>query len=662
VFVKRYKYGTLLILFLLIVNLAPPALAQQKGVGLDFVVSAGFDGYAKSNAWMPVRISATNDGPDIEGEIRLQTIYPGEMYARHLSLPSQSQKETTIFIPSRNNQFIFEFISDDQTLYQSEHSPRLIPADDFLVGVVASDPNLLNFLAGLQTTKGEPLSVAHLSLVDLPEEPQGLSALDVLIFNDVDTSSLAPGQQAALADWVVGGGHLIVGGGPNGPATASGLLAVLPVAGLTSKTLSALPALASYTNEGVPGQGPYLAAIPESANGNVYITQEGDPLLVTKAVGEGRVTYFALDFGLAPMNGWAGNQTFWERNLAPIEARIPFYATYESMQSINNTLANISVAALPSPASLMAYLCTYLIVLVPLNYVVLKQMKRRELAWITIPVLIILFSLAGYIAGFRSRGVQALLRQVSVVQQTNGHGDNVIGTPARVDTFLGLYSPDRQRYTLKFQDDFLVQPTDSGSGFKGIKNVTSAPTQIYYGNQTELQNLWTDVGSMATAVVHGYTEPQPITLDLEVMPAANHLQVSGVIRNNSQQVLEDAVLLIGDYGVRLGKLEGGERQINHTLSLLDVQPSFSDITIWGDFYYQLDDREAILNDQIIRSIFWPDSHLSNQQPSNAPATDIPQEAILFGWSSDSPPETEVEVVDHRVGREAINLFIIRSSL
>ena len=656
---RRYKVIIYVALALLSARLVPLALAQQNESGLNFVVSVGFDGYAKSNAWTPVRILATNTGPDITGEIRLQTIYPGETYARPLSLPSQSQKEVTVFIPLRNNQFTFEFVSDDQILYQGQHNPRMIASDSFLVGVVAPDPNLLNFLAGIQTNAGEPLSVAHLALADLPEEAQGLSALDVLIFNDLDTSQLTAAQQAALADWILAGGHLIAGGGPNGPATASGLLNFLPVSGLAPKTLSVLPALASYTNEPAPGQGPYVAAVPQSTNGSVYITQEGDPLLVTKAVGQGRVTYFALDFGLAPMNGWAGNQTFWERNLAPLEAKLPFYTTYEALQSINNTLANIRVATLPSPTGLMAYLCTYIIVLVPLNYLILKWLKRRELAWVTIPVLIILFSLAGYIAGFRSRGGQALLRQVSIVQQTNGDAGNHIGPTARVDTFLGLYSPNRGRYTLKFRDNFLVQPTDSGSGFKGVKSETSAPTTIYYGNQTELQNLWTDVGSMATAVVHGTMELQPIVLDIEVTPAANTLQVSGLIHNNSGQALEDAVLLIGDYGARLNRLEPGETRLNHTLSLLNVQPSFNDTTIWGEAYYQLNNQEAILNDQIVRSIFWPDRRISNQ-PLGAPPAGLPDEAVLLGWSSNAPPETEAEVVGHRVGKEAINLFIIRS--
>ena len=641
--------------------LSPATLAQQEGAGLSFGVLAGFDGYAKSNAWTPVRIVAANQGPDVVGEVRVQTAYPGEFYSRHLSLPAQSQKEIMLFIPWRGNEFSLEFSSDNATLYRSQHSARTIAADDVLVGVVSTDPDLLNFLAGLQNTSGNPLSVAHLSTADLFSETQGLSSLDVLIVNDIDTTGLTAAQQKALRGWVAAGGHLIVGGGPNSALTTAGLGSLLPVADLMPQTLAELPGLASYAGETIPNQGPYLAAIPQSIQSQVLVYEETNPLLLSHNMGKGRVSYFALDFGLAPMNGWAGNDPFWRNLLDPIESNLPYFATHDAIRSINNTLANISVAALPSPAVLIGFLCLYILALVPLNYLVLKWLKRREWAWITIPILILLFSLVGYIGGFRSRGGQALLRQVSVIQQTNGDGLNEGQMAATVDSFIGLYSPNRNRYSLRFSDGMLVQPTDGGSGFKGVQDSGSNPTTIVYGAETELHNLRTDVGSMATVVAHGQTAPQPIALDLGLERVGGRWQISGVIDNQSQQALENTILIAGDYGVQLDKLERGQTQINHTLQQLDVGNTYSDLTIWGEFYYQINDQEAVLNDQIIRSIFWPNAYpYRGQQPGASSIKPPTSEIALLGWQSDAPAETGIDVVDQQVDHENLNLLIVRT--
>jgi len=655
------RYVIYLILGLVILSLTSPVSAQGE-IGLNFVVRSGFDGYVKSNTWSPVHIIASNAGSDIAGEIRLQTNYPGETYARALSLPSQSQKEVTIFVPLLSNTFTLEFISDGQTLHRSQYTPRMIPPESFLVGIVSSSPSLLNFLAGLQTSNGSPLSVAHLAPEEISEKTQGLSALDVLIFNDIDTSVLTTAQQDNLTEWVLLGGHLIIGGGPNGAVTAGGVRHLLPMAELRPTTLTTLPALEDFVNELIPDQGPYLAAVPQGMAGRIGITQNDDVLLVTHNLGQGKVTYFALDFGLAPMNGWAGNTIFWETILAPIKSRTPFYASFEGMQSINNALANISVATLPAPRTLFLFLCSYILVLVPINYLVLARLRRRELAWLTIPVLIILFSLVGYIGGFRARGGRALLRQISVVQQTDFNVADQLKARATVDTFIGIYSPNRGRYTLKFGDSFLVQPTDNGSGYNNVKEISSAPTTIYYGNQTELQNLWADVGTMATAVAHGQTEAQPIKLNLTVTQTGGQWRVSGMIDNGSGQVLEEAILLMDDYGVKLSHLERGQTPVNHTLRRLDVSNSYSDVTIWGDFYHQLNDEESIVNDQIIRSIFWPTSRFG-PATAQTPAANRPPESItLLGWQANTPAIMAIDVLDQRVDQEIVNLLIVRKAL
>jgi hypothetical protein len=226
---------------------------------------------------------------------------------------------------------------------------------------------------------------------------------------------------------------------------------------------------------------------------------------------------------------------------------------------------------------------------------------------------------------------------------------------------VGVYSPKRERYTLKFQAGFLVQPTDGGSGYNGIREAGSAPTIIYYGPQTELQNLWADVGGMSTAVAHGQTNPQPVRLNLTATPQGSRWHVAGTVENQSQHVLEDVLLIVGDYGIALDNIEPGQTVIDYTLQALSVDVPYSDQTIWGEFYYQLNDPEAALNDQIIRGIFWPRSYVParvNSPVVNAPIS-TPDEVVLLGWQRNLSTETIVEVVGQQVDQESTNLLIIR---
>ncbi|MEM7031056.1 MAG: hypothetical protein AAF629_15930 [Chloroflexota bacterium] len=647
---------------LVFVSHASVALAQNQTSSVTIRAEIGFDGYVKSGIWTPVQVIVANTGQDLTGDIVLQADYPVERYSRPLSLPSQSQKEIWLFAPLSSSQVTVSFVQDDATLAFDRLSPRSVAPESLLVGVVSQDPSLLNFLAGLPMNNRDPVSVAHLALSDLVPETQGLAALDVLIFNDIDTGALSTDQRTNLASWVASGGHLVVGGGPNGQGTTAGIQTLMPFDTLTATTLPELSALAGYIGEAIPDQGPYLAAVPQGTTPIPVIDQDGDSLLVRHDLGQGRVTYFALDFGLAPMNGWAGNTAFWESVLAPMRANTPFYSTYEANQSFNNALANIDVAALPSPATLATFMCLYLLVLVPVNYFVLRWFKRREWAWLTIPILILIFSLIGYVGGFRARGGQALLRQISVVQQPDQATVEQLGITATVDTYVGLYSPNRDRYTLVFGQDFLAKPTDTGSG--SISGNISNPTTVYYGQQTELQNLSADIGTMATGVTHGYTEPQAINLDLAVMEQGSRWQVSGMIENNSGRTLADAILIVADHGLQLGELAPGDTAIDSVLRRLDTSGPYGDTTIWGKGYYILEEATPVVQDQMIRALIWPsDPYYGQSHPTlSSGSNDTPTQITLLGWQIDGDAIVDVAVKDHQVDEEAMQLFVIRDGL
>ncbi len=56
---------------------------------------------------------------------------------------------------------------------------------------------------------------------DLPERVEAWGGLDRLVWQDLDSNRLTPGQLQSLRGWVAGGGRLVIVGGTAGPSSLS---------------------------------------------------------------------------------------------------------------------------------------------------------------------------------------------------------------------------------------------------------------------------------------------------------------------------------------------------------------------------------------------------------------------------------------------------------
>src|SRR5574341_1182337 len=72
---------------------------QSDGPTLD--VRVGFDGYVQSGAWAPIYVIASNNGDDIQGELRVNVqdlSAGGATYTRDIDLPRGSRKLVTLYV------------------------------------------------------------------------------------------------------------------------------------------------------------------------------------------------------------------------------------------------------------------------------------------------------------------------------------------------------------------------------------------------------------------------------------------------------------------------------------------------------------------------------------------------------------------------------------
>lgn len=534
---------------------APLAAQQQESEGITLSVSAGYDSYYKSEFGVPVTINAANSGPAVSGELRitLNENSPTDrlVYNAMVDLPTQSNKQIRLYVhlPGFSSGLEVELLDDTGQLAAQASSGRLnvVAANQLLYGVVSPEPGEFSFLEGVPGSRADA-SVAFLDVDDLPDLTAAWDGLDVLVFNDVDSSQLTAGQLDALKGWLSLGGQLVVTGGPGWQKTNAGLAALLPVTVDGTEPMADLPALSEFAGLPFRDAGPYLVTNSTLRAGELIVHQDGLPLLARQDFGRGGVYFLALDPTLAPLLDWDGSEILWQE----VAGRIPMVPVWASPIS-NGYAAGEAVTSLPSLAmpsafQLILFLLVYVITIGPVNYFVLKRIDRRQLAWVTVPVLVLLFSVAAYFTGFRLKGNNTIVNQISVSYGQAG------AEQLKVQSLVGLYSPRRQRFDLNFPGNALAHPFEQGYGQMSGSGSIDA---ISRGRQLTMSGVRVDVSGMETFVAESFQPNIPVTVRATLSARGTDVVLTADIQNNSSLTLENAALLFGSDIIPLGDLVPG---------------------------------------------------------------------------------------------------------
>ncbi|MCA9969924.1 MAG: hypothetical protein KC425_06905, partial [Anaerolineales bacterium] len=398
-------------------------------------------------------------------------------------------------------------------------------------------------------------AVAFVSLDDLPTAPAAWNSLDILILNDVDTGQLNGAQQTALTQWVETGGQLVVTGGPGWQKTAAALTDLLPVALSGSESVDDLPALRVAGGTPFRDPGPYVVASSSLRSGELLVHQDGLPLLARQPWGRGQVYFLALDPKLAPLVDWDGSQALWGL-IAGDTPQPPYWgAGFRNGYAAGEAVSALPGLALPSALALGLFLLVYVVAVGPANYVILNRIGRRELAWLSVPALVLLFSILAYFTGFQLKGNDVVVNQMTLLHGPLG-GDTV-----RAQTLLGLYSPRRSRYDLTLPGDALARPFERTYGAIGGAGHID---QVTRGGDLVIENVRVDVSAVETFIVNSYQPAPAIAGSATLGLAGGSVILEANVQNNGDVTLENATLLIGGRAISLGDMPPGDSASTRT--------------------------------------------------------------------------------------------------
>ena len=527
--------------------------AQDGGLSIE--AQAGFDGLYETSLAVPVVVTARNGGEPFDGEIRI--ISPGAsganalVYSAPLTLPTGADKRVplVVYTASFGNRLTAQLVADGRVVAEAETN-RLtgLGRNDLLYGVVSPEPGGLAFLETIQGSWNDA-AVAFLTLDDLPEVSSAWDALNILILDDTDTSRLTAEQLVALRAWVESGGQLVVTGGPGGPKTAAGVADLLPVAVTGVESLADLAALGDVAGAPLSGDGPFVATTGNLIAGEVLIEQNGLPILARRDIGRGSVFFLALDPKIAPLSSRPGNEALWTAIIANAPKLPPWGWGVQDTYAASQAVSYIPGLNLPSAWQLFFFLLVYVLVIGPINYIILRRARRRELAWATIPALVLLFSVVTFATGFRARGNDATLNVMSVAF---GSAD---ADRLQTQSLIGLFSPRRTTYDLTLPYDSSTFPFQPGFGTLVSGGNLAA---IERSGQVLLRAVRTDTSQIATFVVNAHL-PRP-AISAEATRSADGSGLVVTVRNGTADTLENAVILHGQEQITLGNLAPGEEK------------------------------------------------------------------------------------------------------
>src|SRR5438128_12542927 len=552
--------------------LAVPALAATS-IGaaaaspVTLTVHVGYQDVVKPGEWMPVTIDAKNTGAGLDGTLEIQEVLnaqPGvgggfAIYHESISLASGASKRIrTYVLEDTTGATITARIVQNGRVGVAQHSVTG-STTSALIGVVSDQSTALDRFAAVH-----PASIAApvgtLRADEVAESPLPLRAFDLLAIDDFVTDSLTAAQRTAIGDFVRAGGNLLLGTGAAWRKTLAGLSAdILPMdlSGTSNVIATALGGSRVEVASGTLKPGP------------VWLAAGSQPLLIERTVGAGTVTMATFDWNQEAIAGWNGTAALLRQLIARASFGAggatqnfaygiggPGAAGFGSQPSISSkssaltsVLANLPGLDLPSLQLTGALVLLYVLLVGPVNYLVLGAMRRRALAWVTVPLIAMIAAGGAYGAGVFAKGRSVQANQVTILHLQTGWDH------AYQETYTGIMAPSRGDYQATITGSrLLISPIANN----GAYDVSAFGTGSRSGIRVDVDNNNITLPGMTAFALSGFA-----TESLSSAPQlAAHIQLvngklTGTIENHSDLAFTDAVLVMGDNFQTFGALRPG---------------------------------------------------------------------------------------------------------
>ncbi|MBK1811794.1 hypothetical protein JHL18_14325 [Clostridium sp. YIM B02505] len=469
----KKRVSKISILILAIALMMPLILFKGEVVKADtkkdisVKTKVGFNDKYKVGYFTPVTISIKNDYKDIQGtvEVKVPTSENKyDSYMKNLSIQKGTEKVVTINVPVKQAFLKYEISIKDGSEEVYSEEIKVGSANNQtvkFVGILSDDFDSLTYLNKFPAPKGVTVSTELIKLdeKEFPDYLRVLQSFDVIIINNFDSSKLSKEAYESLKSWVKLGGTLLVGTGTNYNKTLS-IFKDDFIKGKPGEIINVNTSkIYNVATNGDNNNSVSVENLNIQIDGSSTNIQEGNTkLLQTLKIGSGYVAIAGFDFGLKPFVGWANNSAFGEKIFGMINPnfvvsdkfdnsyRNGYFSVSGLVSSLMDKKANINIY--------LAVLIIYIVLVAPITYFILKKLDKRELMWITVPCMAIVFGVVIYFLGSGTRLSEVVTNNANIIS-LDSKG------VATKNTYVGIFTPKKMNVEVSSKEGKRLESLDN---------------------------------------------------------------------------------------------------------------------------------------------------------------------------------------------------------
>nr|AGC72184.1 hypothetical protein [uncultured bacterium A1Q1_fos_962] len=496
--------------------------------------------------------------------------------------------------------------------------PAPIPSAQQTVVNLGSDL-VLSAAMGMRSANGrERIVTQHVTDPNaLPTHWLGYSSVDVLALPTGDRrwlDQMDVDQWRALQRWVEQGGYLFVSGAINfdlfqdsGRLTwcteskIAGTLKIRQTTGI-EQFIGATSRLDQNRNSNNQVFEVAMLDIQEP-QGRVEVWEglvnQRRPAVVRSVVGLGRVTLVGLDVDRAPFLDWNDRPKLMAQLLEPgldepldetlfgVESGPVAHLGYtDVVGQLRRALDQFSQVQFVPFSWIAALILVYLVAIGPLDFWILRRLRRPHWTWRSSPVIVLAFVGLMWWAAMSSKGNQLRVNQLSVIDV------DIVGGIVRGTSWHHLFSPRSDRFDIELHSTPALASQANGSsvlswqglpgkGFGGLERtesltVSTTPYGIDFATAPREQNtgairkLPLAIWSSRSLVGQWWGQTELKSEQTQLRLGSESL-VRGIVHNPLPIELRDAVLIYDHWAYPLGNLPANGIKPIDELQQFDLQ-------------------------------------------------------------------------------------------
>ena len=557
---------------LLLTALLIPALPVRAASSIDIEARALVGGRYMVGGWMAISVTLVNDGEPTQGTLAAAT--EAGAVQRFVEMPAGARKVVTLYLqPEAFQRRITVRYEEQNGSVEAVVETRVLEQASSQFAVVGDGGGTLRPQLSVGDDLNLPAPLA-LTLADLPERSEPLEGLSAIVWAD-DSSALSEAQRRSIERWVGNGGQLVVVGGPDWQARTGGFTDILPLEGLTATDDVSQAPLAAWSGAGEPAIEAATVSTGTLREGarTLIRADDGTILASMHSVGGGRVILLGTDMATDVFRGWEGSPSLWTRLLPTNAALEQFFGGFppeEAQNAMGSALSNLPSLEVPPAELLLVVIVAYILLIGPISYIVLRRMDRRELAWVTAPLLVVLFTACSFGIGNSMKGGELIVNQISLIRSSG------TGAAATVESYAGIFSPDRETYDLTVEADALLAKMRP-MNFDG-RPVAATDVVIEQGDPAHLRGLDIGVFGFEAIRADAIVEREPV---LSVTWRGEDGEMIGTVTNDGTLPVQDVAYVSSSGGDLIDEELAPGESAEFTLGTTNFNGSSASDQVYG---------------------------------------------------------------------------------